>query len=153
MSTSPRYQYYVRPLSESIAYQMGLQISCGVCTETKKESIIWEYQKSIRPHIPCACKTEGVWDHRRSCNARPRPYVNLHTSKVCRILNHRISEGQERHYYCKAILGQAEKLYGRTFLGKGLMQYPRLDSMSSISRSISGIRKETISSLKDHFNH
>lgn len=116
----PHKKHYVRSLSKSIAYQMGLQISCSIRTKAKKKGIIRQNQKSIRSHIPRTCKTKGMSDCRRTCNARSYPHADLHTPEVRCILNHRISEGQECHCDCETILWQRAQLYGGALLGTRL---------------------------------
>ena len=71
-------QHYVRPLSESIAYKVGLQISCGVCTKAKKESALWENKEKHGQYLPRACQAEGMPDYRGTHNAGSCAYAYLH---------------------------------------------------------------------------
>src|SRR5256886_2944735 len=82
MRTHPKGGCDVRPVSEPIPFEMGLQIPCRVCSQAAAPRAVCANPPSIGTDLPCSGPTKGVQDrgkhlmpdHVHMCIAIPPKY-------------------------------------------------------------------------------
>src|SRR5215467_5318388 len=85
----------VRALSESIPFQMGLQVPRCVRAQAPPESHLWGDPAAIGTDFPCAGTAEGMSDSGRAPHAGPCAYVYRHPTQASGGVGNRVSEREE----------------------------------------------------------
>src|ERR1700674_870930 len=72
---------------------MGLQIPCGVCSQTTTQSALWSSASAIGRNLPCVGTAEGMPDRRRAPDAGSCAYVHRHSPEIPGGLGDRVPQG------------------------------------------------------------
>ena len=97
---------------------MGLQVSCGVRTQTAAESNLRADAPSSGADSPWVGTADGMPDSRRASDARPCTYVYGHSAQTPCGFGDRVSEREECHSHRPAVR-QGTEFLGEHFWARG----------------------------------
>src|SRR5215471_19113050 len=80
--------------TKPIPFQMGLQVSRGICTQTTTEGDLRADTSSTGTNFPWSGATERMADYRRSPNARPCPHVHRDSAQASSRIRDRFLKGK-----------------------------------------------------------
>jgi len=103
------------------AYNLGVQVSCGVYTEVPKESALWAIEARAWGGISGAGRREGKRYHRGAPDAGSCAYDDLSATEVFGGASDRVHEGQECDTYCSCVCWTKKELRWAELLGKRVL--------------------------------
>jgi len=106
-----------RIISEHVPFQMGLQVSRHLHSQTSPQGAVWESEKTLGCHLPRTGTAERMPHHRRTLDARSRSHVHLDPAEICGGIGDRLHQGQIGHRDCSTVSGAGAQLHGRALLG------------------------------------
>ena len=76
---------YGKPDKQSVAYQVGVQVSCSICAKVPKEDHLQPVQSRFAGDHTDAVQVQGSGDSGREHDARSRTPANKYTTKDERV--------------------------------------------------------------------
>src|SRR6266852_7505779 len=116
--TNPR-RIKVGSLPKPSPLQVGLQVSCGLRSQTTAEGDLREHTSAIGSDFPRLGETEGVPDRGRASDAGPCAYVHRDPTEAPGGVGDWVSERKECHCH-RTVVRKGEELLWRTLLGPRL---------------------------------
>jgi len=104
---------------------MGMQIPCGVHTETSEEVAVWAAAPGVGGGVSRIGRADGVSDRGGALDGRSRAHADLDTAEAIGVSGDGVHQGQECDSHRPGVCWETAELRGPAFLGAWVLGIDR----------------------------
>lgn len=103
------------------AYNLGVQISCGVHSEISEESTVWAIEAGTWERVPGTCRAKRMRDRRGALDGRSCAHADLGAAEVFGGTGHGVYQREKCDPYRKSVCRTKKELRWAAFLGEEIL--------------------------------